>query len=289
MTTLVTGGGSKVGSHLARLLKDAGREVIFGSRSGRVPAGFPSIQLDWDDPSTFTNPFTSSDLKKPITSVYLMAPITDLHAAPKIIPFVETAKQHGVKRFVYLSATIADRHNDSGGLGELPGYFEDNGFDYVALRPTWFQDNLETDYAEEVRTKDTLTNAITTGRVPFVSTEDVARAAFEAIVNEKIPFARRDPFIIGPDLYSFSDIAELLSSILGRPIKANVVTWKEMKDFYIQLYGGEYMECIEWLWNLDKGIQAGSEEHRHLDPAVYIGKTSLREWVTKRKHIFEKV
>ncbi|KAG2014146.1 hypothetical protein CC2G_010989 [Coprinopsis cinerea AmutBmut pab1-1] len=162
MTTLVTGGGSKVGSHLARLLKDAGREVIFGSRSGRVPAGFPSIQLDWDDPSTFTNPFTSSDLKKPITSVYLMAPITDLHAAPKIIPFVETAKQHGVKRFVYLSATIADRHNDSGGLGELPGYFEDNGFDYVALRPFWTQNqrvspqewNLEVDDGVECHLGD---------------------------------------------------------------------------------------------------------------------------------------
>ncbi|KAG2014145.1 hypothetical protein CC2G_010988 [Coprinopsis cinerea AmutBmut pab1-1] len=286
MTTLITGGGSKVGSKLALLLEEAGRAVLFGSRSGRVPEGFDSVHLDWNDPSTFTNPWSSSRTPE-ISYVYIVAPITDLHHAPKIIPFIDLALEKGVKRFVYLSATIADRNNDSGGLGAIPRYLEDNGLDYLVLRPTWFIDNLESDFREEIVKHGTVTTCIAHGRTPFVAVDEIAKVAFDAIVNLEIPFLRRDPLILGPEFLTYQDVANLLSEVLKKRISVKLISFDEALAVYRDMYEGSGLdEVAEWLVELDKGIENGSEERYGSEPGVVLGKVTMREWVEKNRHLF---
>lgn len=69
----------------------------------------------------------------------------DLASSSNIIPFIDVALEAGVRMFVYLSATIADSKQNSGGLGKIPKFLEDTvaqgrykDLDYVILRPTWF-------------------------------------------------------------------------------------------------------------------------------------------------------
>ncbi|TFK24521.1 ergot alkaloid A [Coprinopsis marcescibilis] len=287
MTTLITGGASKVGSKVAALLKEAGQPVMFGSHSGRVPAGFESVKLDWDEPSTFPNPFVVAKARGTrIKNVYLMAPLPDIHHAPKIIPFIELAVQSGVARFVYLSATIADREHDSGGLGEIPGYLEDMGLDYVVLRPTWFIDNLETDYRDDIAGNGVITTAVPSGKVPFVWSGDIAKVAFDAFVSEGVPFETRDPLILGPDLLSWNEVAGILSEVLGRRIEHRVVSVEEMTRYYMDLYGPGQEDVARWLVDLDVGIEAGSQEGLERTPGAVIGKLSLEAWVKKNKHLF---
>jgi nucleoside-diphosphate-sugar epimerase len=89
MSTLIIGGGSQVGLRLAELLREAGKPVIFGSRSGaRIPAGSPSVKFDWDDPATFDAAFA---LGQNIEYVYLLGPSRDPDPLIKVKPFIDLA------------------------------------------------------------------------------------------------------------------------------------------------------------------------------------------------------
>ena len=137
MATLITGGGSQTGLQLAALLCEAGRPVIFASRSGsRLPADIPSVRFDWDDPSTFEAPFA---LGQQIDYVYLLVPRA-LNPLPQVRPFIDLVATKGVKRIVLLSGagSILDAGPESFSTGNVHTYLREKGFDYVALRPTWF-------------------------------------------------------------------------------------------------------------------------------------------------------
>jgi uncharacterized protein YbjT (DUF2867 family) len=137
MTTLITGGGSATGVALVKLLKAAGHDVLFASRSGqRIPEGFAHVKLDWADPTTFGALFSTG---RDIQYIYLLlAGVWD--PLPQVKPFIDLAVEKGVKRIVLLSASgkETERGPASIGLGQVHTYLHDKGVDYVALRPTWF-------------------------------------------------------------------------------------------------------------------------------------------------------
>jgi uncharacterized protein YbjT (DUF2867 family) len=133
MTTLITGGGSNIGSHLGRLLKAAGRKAVFASRSGnRIPEGFDSVKLDWSDVSTFDGALNAG----PFESVYIIGTPGNHEPAKEIVPFIEAAIGKGVKKFVYLSGT--GNFLEAGGLGQVGSYLKEKGINHVVLVPTWF-------------------------------------------------------------------------------------------------------------------------------------------------------
>ena len=222
MTTLITGGGSQIGIHLAKLLKEAGREVIFASRSGkRIPEGFKYVELDWYNEATFRNPFKFG----PFENAYIIGPPDTLDPARVVIPFIDIAVQEGVKRFVYLSATIADEEHNEGGLGGIPKYLKERDLDRVILRPTWFigtnqtsrkafladnsltTDNLLTEHGEGVRERGEFETAVPTARVPFIATEDIARAAFNGIVSEENSVTSF--ILLGPEPLTYDQVSIL--------------------------------------------------------------------------------
>ena len=140
MTTLITGGASATGVALAQLLKAAGKDVLFASRSGqRIPEGFDHVKLDWSDPATFDLFSTGRDIQY----VYLLvAGVWD--PLPQVKPFIDLALEKGVKRIVFLSASgkKTERGPASIGLGQVRTYLHGQGIDYVALRPTWFSGKI---------------------------------------------------------------------------------------------------------------------------------------------------
>jgi festuclavine dehydrogenase len=136
MSTLLTGGTSQIGLAIAKRLEAAGKDVIFGARTpSKVPSEYKHVLLDWSDPSTFKNPFNSTEYQ--IDNVYILPPpiIVDVLEITK--PFIDLAIEKGVKKFVLLSATIFEK----GGVvtGKIHEYLDSKpNIDYFVLRPTWF-------------------------------------------------------------------------------------------------------------------------------------------------------
>ncbi|TFK21376.1 NmrA family protein [Coprinopsis marcescibilis] len=298
MTILITGGGSSIGTKLAYLLQACKVQVLFGSRSGRrIPPSLPSVKFDWHDPSTFDNPFhwafeqqSLHPAATRITAVYIIGPTNTVNPAKYVAPFIDLAAEKGVKRFVYLSASGADKNNDTGGLGRIPGYLEEKGLDWVALRPTWFIDNLATEMGMDIKQKGQFETVVPTGRIPFVATEDIATAALEALTNDKTE--ARNVVVVGPELLTYDNLADKVSEVLGRKIIHKAVSPGERLKFYL-LFASE--DIAEWLIKVELEAEVGSEavwpslslhDQQARNLKVFVGKLCAKDWLLKHKDLF---
>ncbi|KAJ8069742.1 hypothetical protein OCU04_000166 [Sclerotinia nivalis] len=54
------------------------------------------------------------------------------------------------------------------------------------------------------------------GKLPLVSTDDVAAVGFHALTSQDFPM--RDLVILGPELLSYDDVANIISKVVGRTI-----------------------------------------------------------------------
>ena len=130
MTILITGGTGKTSSPLAALLKENGVPFLLASRSGSAPEGLRGCRFDWFDEGTYENPFKAAS---DITAVYIVAPGTlDMLTPTKA--FVDYALGKGVKRMVFLSASLAECGGPA--HGQIHEYIKSLDVEYGVLRRT---------------------------------------------------------------------------------------------------------------------------------------------------------
>lgn len=139
MAILLTGGTGKTSTRLARLLQDAKIPFLLASRKSEAeaPSGMPATRFDWLDSSTFENPFQHKFPNgESISAIYLISPeVPD--PAPSMTAFIDLAvKKHGVKRFVLLTGSSAEKGGHH--VGKVWQYLVDIGVEYCVFRATWF-------------------------------------------------------------------------------------------------------------------------------------------------------
>ncbi|KAJ2914829.1 hypothetical protein MD484_g5577, partial [Candolleomyces efflorescens] len=228
MSTLITGGTSQIGLAIAKRLKSAGKEVIFGARTpSKVPAEYKSVLLDWNDPSTFENPFNGTEYNQ-IDTVYILPPPFIVDVLEVVQPFVDLAIERGVKRFVLLSATVFEKGYVN---GKIHGYLDSKSefVDYFVLRPTWFIENLFHAHAHNIKERGEIVSVVPNGRLPFVSIEDIAQAAFDYLIHGS---STKDQFILGPEALTYNEVAQILSEVIGKPVAHKVVSPEEQQASY---------------------------------------------------------
>ncbi|TFK62485.1 NAD(P)-binding protein [Pluteus cervinus] len=279
MTILITGGTGKTGTVLAKKLHDAGHSVLLASRSGSAPEHLKGVKFDWFDPSTFENPFNADG---GIDKVYLLGPrTTDVLAALK--PFIDLAVSKGVKRFVLLSATSLPKGGHA--TGKVHEYLDGlKGIDYGVLRPTWFFENFETTLLQSIRDKDELVTATQDGKVPLIAVDDITDVAFDLLTTAKIE--NPDVLIVGPDLLTYDQAAEILSGALGRKINHRKITGPELAQVW-KSYGAPD-DLANMLVSLNVAVAEGKEEKVVEAENKYVGKLHLVDWVEQRKYIWNK-
>jgi len=276
MTILVTGGTGKTGSILSRLLKEANQSVLIASRGGIAPHPYKAVKFDWFDDKTFENPFKADSN---IDRVYLVLPMV-FDRLDVVKPFVDVAISKGVKRFVLLTATVRNR------TMELQKYLSDIKVEYTELRPTWFQQNFGTLFYHSIREQNEIFSVAKDGRIPFISAEDIAQAAYDALVSQKRP--NKDYFIVGPELFSYDEVAELFTEILGRKITYRRISVDEGKKKYIGF--GIDPEYAEWLAKNESEVASGTEEEAFNAEGnkKIVGKHTVREYIEANRDIWIK-
>jgi uncharacterized protein YbjT (DUF2867 family) len=65
-------------------------------------------------------------------------------------------------------------------------------------------ENFGTTFYQSIRELNEVYGVAKDGRIPFVSTEDIAQAAFDALVSKQSP--NNDYYIVGPELFSFDEV-----------------------------------------------------------------------------------
>ncbi|TFK38004.1 hypothetical protein BDQ12DRAFT_735923 [Crucibulum laeve] len=283
MTILITGGTGKSGLKLAKLLQDANYPFLIASRAGAAPAPFKAVRFDWLDATTFENPFTADPS---IDRIYLIGPTVD-DMFDRVKPFIDLAFSKGVRRFVLLSGALA--LTLAGGNHPHKLIYQhllSIGAEYSILRPTWFMDNFSTVFSHSIKNEDHVFSLAEDGRIPFVATQDIAQAAFDVLVAENAP--NNMPYLVGPELLSYDEAAEVFTEVLGRKIIHKRNTREEQIQFYQQRLGGTkaYAEMLSDLE--DKLVAQGSEVVVfNTDPSEkVVGQVKLRDYIIANKETF---
>jgi uncharacterized protein YbjT (DUF2867 family) len=204
-TTLVLGGTGKTGRRVAARLRELGRPVRLGSRSGEPP-------FDWDDQSTW--PGALAGVEAVYASYY--PDISFPGAADRVDAFARTAAARGARRIVLLS-----------GRGEPDAEpaeqaVRDAGADWTVVRCSWFMQNFSEHFLLGPVLDGVIALPAGEVREPFVDVDDLADVAVAALTrNGQIGTTYE---LTGPRLLSFTDAAAELSRATGRPIRYEPVT-----------------------------------------------------------------
>jgi uncharacterized protein YbjT (DUF2867 family) len=221
---VVTGATGNTGSVVAATLLDAGKDVTLIVRSAKKAEpwkvrGARIVEADYLDTKALADAFQGA------SGAYLMLPplfdATDYLGAREAITrsFAEAASTAHLGRAVFLSSFGAQHDAGTGPVRALSAAEKIlSGIPrFTALRAPWFLENflqsLPAAKAEGVLHAFLTPDA----KIPMIATRDIGAAAAELLLHPDSAPGLVE--ISGPEDYSPEDIAAVLTSVLGRPVK----------------------------------------------------------------------
>ena len=244
---LVTGSTGKTGRRVVKRLLDLGRSVRAVSRAGD---GARSVRFDWLDPTTFAA--ASQDIE----AAYLLAPsgVSDVLSSMK--PFIDRLLEAGVGRLVLLSASSLEPGGPM--MGAVHAYLAANAPSWVVLRPSWFMQNFsEQQHAATIRDERAIYSATDDGRVGFISADDIAATAAQALCDPAMP--NTDLILTGPQALSYDAVAGIISKAIGQRVTHRRLAPADLAARFEALSGlpPDYARILA---GLESAIAQGSED-----------------------------
>ena len=211
---LITGAGGNVGKEVVKRIAQTGAEVRAAFQSeGKAlaaPSGVETVKVDYNQPETLRAAL------KGVDRVFLVGPPTS--ELPELERKAMDVVIHSdVRQLVKLSAmggrdAIFPRQH-----AESEAYIQSSGVPCTFLRPNGFMQNLVNYNAPTINTQNAFYGSEGDGRVSQIDIRDVAAVAVKALTeNGHVGNAYT---LTGPEALTNTEIAQILSSALGREIR----------------------------------------------------------------------
>jgi len=236
MTRLfVTGASGHLGRatlrHLLETQKIAPSDIVAGSRDPSKLAEFSELgvetrKADFDDRDGLVQAITGIDRLLIVSTDELATPGKRLEQHRNAI---EAAVAAGVDHIVYTSmpnpdhslVTFAPDH-----LGTEQA-IKASGLPYTILRNAWYADNHLMAMPHNLQAGSWYT-AMGDGRVSNISRDDCARAAAAALA--KPPVGNATLTLTGPESFTASEIAAIVSAVAGKPLQVVPVSDEQLAE-----------------------------------------------------------
>ncbi|MEL6960256.1 MAG: NmrA family NAD(P)-binding protein [Pseudomonadota bacterium] len=218
---LIIGATGKTGARVAAKLEGKGVAVRRGSRRSETP-------FDWEDPGTWAPVLTG------VSKAYVTY-FPDLAfpgAVEKLEAFTKIALETGLKHIVLLSG----RGEHFASIGEE--IVRNSGLPFTIVRAAWFAQNFSEGYLRDPILEGVLPMPGGDIKEPIVDIDDIADVVVAALTEEGHLGARYE--VTGPRLMTFAEMAEVLTTTLGRHIQHVPITFE---DFHanVAASGGDFV------------------------------------------------
>jgi uncharacterized protein YbjT (DUF2867 family) len=224
---LITTAG-KVGTEATRLLAAEGEPVRVLVRNpakatALAQAGVEVAVGDLDVPASIDAAMHG------VSAVVLVSPAIPAQELNVVTSAVAAGLGHVVKITSKASADspIARRRDQT----EIENGLIASGLGYTLLRNNAYMQNFLMQAAGIAKTSSFGSSA-GDGRVGLIDARDVAAVAAE-IVSSPAPHVGRTYWLSGPERLSYSDVASVLSTVLGRPIAFHPLTFEQERQAMI--------------------------------------------------------
>jgi len=222
---LVTGASGNVGREVLKQISQGGHQVRAAyqtsQKAAEAPAGVETTIVDFNRPGTLSAALNGVDC------VFLVGPV-----APNLVELesnaTEEIKRAGVPRLVKLSAmgtraaTFTRQHSES------EDRIKASGVPWTFLRPNGFMQNMVIYNAATVRGQNVFYGSAEDGKVSQVDLRDIGGVAVRVLTEDG--HTGKTYTLTGPAALSNSEVAAILSSVLGREIRYVNLPPNEMKQ-----------------------------------------------------------
>ncbi|MGC1308560.1 MAG: SDR family oxidoreductase [Phormidesmis sp.] len=144
--------------------------------------------------------------------------------------FIEAAKKAGTRYIVKFSA-IGAAPDSPMRLGRWHGDAEqlltDSGIAYCTLRPNGFMQNFLA-FGQSIANQGVFAQPGGQSSISHIDVRDIAAAIVETLLDDTV-HAGKTYTLTGPESLSFDQVAEIFSTVLGRPVKYIAQTPEEFK------------------------------------------------------------
>ncbi|MFC5932137.1 SDR family oxidoreductase [Cryobacterium melibiosiphilum] len=211
----VTGATGIVGSAVVRHLLNRDVPVIAAVRSTTdalaLPAGAAVRQFDFDStPAELTHALVGAD------RLFLMRPPPIENVARYLFPLIDAAQKANIRQIVFLSLQGV-QSNRKTPHHAVEKYLRQQNVPYTFLRPNFFMQNLSTTYAQRIRDQSEIFVPAGRSHTAFVDARDIGRVA--ASVFTEPGHLRKAYTLSGEQSLSYSNIADIMTDVLARPIR----------------------------------------------------------------------
>ncbi len=220
------------------------------NRSATGPRGTLATRFDWYDADTHSGALAG------VKRMYLVPPSRDADPQAVMLPFLERARNAGVRRVVLLSNSVVPAGGP--GPGVVHKAIAEMFDEWAVLRPSWFMQNVTGNHphAQGIRADSVIRTATGSGRVGFIDAGDIARVGVAALLSPAPPNA--DLILTGPEALSYDQVAVSLSEASGRTITHVRLDAKELCSIYEAT--GLPSAAARFLATMDTAIASGIED-----------------------------
>ncbi|MFP4378633.1 MAG: NmrA family NAD(P)-binding protein [Spirochaetales bacterium] len=219
---LVTGATGNVGSEVCKNLQESGRPIYGAVIAPEVnedgtPTERTASRLYGSEPRgfDFTNESTWASALEGVQKVFLMRPPHISKIKRDMYPFMQFMKERGIEHVVFLSVQGVENNK------MIPHYKVEEsilelGIPYTFIRPSFFMQNMSTTHLSEIRDESRIFVPAGDGVTNFIDVRDIGEAVARALLGDE--HKNRAYTVTGEVSYSYYEVAERLSEILGRTI-----------------------------------------------------------------------
>lgn len=229
MTVLVTAASGSVGNNCVAALAADGFDTIATSRRPAaltVPPGVRTRRYDADGETDFDELFDGVD------DIVLIAPPLDGHVDEKLAPFVAAAARRGVEHLVMVSGSylsgMTGRTLDQLPVRRLEVLVTKSVVRHTIVRAGFLMDNYVTGFYSDMVAQGVITLATADGKSALISGSDLGAFVAEALAQNLVG----EYLVTGPESLDHHEVADLLTTAVGRRITYDPKTLEELKAMY---------------------------------------------------------
>jgi uncharacterized protein YbjT (DUF2867 family) len=223
----ITGASGTVSSELIKeleLAKTPFRAAYFSNKKAEAARanGIDAVIIDYNRPETLRAAFQGCD------TLFLLGP-NALNQTQLELNAVEAAKAVGVRHIVKQSVMGAADEAFSLALVHRPveKAIASSGMTWTFLRPNSFMQNVVTFMGKTIKAESAFYSASGEAKISHVDVRDIAAVAVKGLTEPT--HIRKVYTLTGPEALTYDEIANELSTVLGRPIHHISLSPSDMK------------------------------------------------------------
>src|SRR4029434_6194474 len=209
---------ANLGITVRALVRDMAKATPFRGKCVHVAVG------DLNESATLEEAFDSVDRA-------LLLPANNANQLEQECTFIDAAKRAGVQHIVKFSALGADNAKSGSRIirwhAEAEDYLEASGLAWTHLRPSMFMQNL-LGSAASIAGEGALYAPLWDARVAAVDVRDIAAVAVKALTERG--HEGKAYTITGPEALTYNQVAEKLTTALGKPVRYVDVRPEQLKQ-----------------------------------------------------------